>query len=219
MKTIQQIAKKINNKIKVLDQHHGRLIIAIDGYAGSGKTSVAEYLARINPAYLVVHLDDFIKHWTVRKRMMDTATDRSRVFEYRWYRYDAIERLVKRFLRTRAGYIHLKVYDFDRNEFAAPRAFDLSKRILVVNGIFLLHPRHKRNALWHKRIFLRVDLRKADARRIAREKKKWDRAYLSEDHPNSYVRDFRVAYERYLHRYQPEQIADLVINVDGEKGT
>lgn len=216
MKSIEQIAKKINHKIKAWDRHTSKLIIALDGYAGSGKTSVAEYLARLNPACLVIHLDDFIKHWTVRKRMMDTTTDRSRVFEYRWYRYDAIERLVKRFLRTRTGYVRLKVYDFDRNEFAALRSFDLSKHILVINGIFLLHPRHERNVLWHKRIFLSVDLKKADARRIAREKKKWGKEYLPEDHPGSYVREFQVAYRRYLDRYQPEQNADLVINVDGK---
>lgn len=215
MKSIEQIARKINGKIKDWAQRHDRLVVAIDGYAGSGKTSVANYIAKLNPDCLVVHLDDFIKHWRVRKRMMDTAKDRSKVFEHRWYRYDAIERLVKRFMRAGTGHIRLKVYDFEKNEFATSyQTFYLSKNILVIDGIFLFHPRHKRNALWQKRIFLKTDLKKADERRIAQGKKRWGKGYVPENHPDSYIRYFQVAYKRYLDRYKPEQKADLVIDVD-----
>ena len=216
MKTIEQIAKKINNEIKEWSQQYNKFVVAIDGYAGSGKTSVANRIAELNPDCLVIHLDDFIKHWRVRKRMMDTARDPSRVFEYKWYRYDALERLVRRFLGRKEGFIFLKVYDFDKNEFSTPRAFDFSKKILVIEGIFLLHPRHKRNALWQKRIFLKSDPKRADGRRIAQEKKKWGKTYLPENHPDSYFRYFRAAYERYLNLYKPEQNADRVINIDGK---
>lgn len=216
MKTIEQIAKRVDKKIRAWARRHKRFVIVIDGYAGSGKTSVADRIAKLNPNCLVVHLDDFIKHWKVRKRMMDTAPDRSRIFEYRWYRYDAVERLVKAFMSAKRRGIHLKVYDFDKNEFTAPRVFDLSKDILVIEGIFLLHPKHKRNMFWGRRVFLKADLKKAEARRIAQEKKKWGEAYLPEDHPDSYFRDFRAAYQRYLDRYKPEQRADLVIDMDAE---
>lgn len=216
MKTIEQIARKINGKIKEWAKQHDKLVVIIDGYAGSGKTAVADRLAELNPDCLVVHLDDFIKHWRLRKRMMDTAKDPSKVFEYRWYRYDAVERLVRRFMSAMTGHIRLKVYDFDKNEFSAPQTFDLSKSILVIDGIFLLHPQHKRNVLWHKHVFLKADFEKADARRIAQEKKRWGKAYLPEDHPDSYFRYFRIAYQRYVDQYRPEQRADLVIDVDGE---
>src|SRR3989344_6451723 len=214
MRSIEQIAKKIDSKIKEWVRQrnkYNRLVVVIDCYAGSGKASVADYLGKTNPDCLIVHLDDFVKHWRVRKRMMDTAKDRSKVFEYRWYRYDALERLVRKFMHAKKNSILLKVYDFDKNEFTSPRVFDLSKNILVIDGIFLLHPRHKRNALWQKRIFLNVNLKKADERRIAREKKKWGKDYLPEDNPDSYVRDFKIAYRRYLNRYQPNQKADLVV--------
>lgn len=216
MKTIEQTAKKVNKKIKEWTRQHNRIIVVIDGYAGSGKTSVADRIAQLNPDCLVVHLDDFIKHWKVRKHMMDVAEDRSKVFEYRWYRYDAVERLVKAFRGAKKGHIRLKAYDFNRNEFTVPQSFDLSKNILVIEGIFLLHPQHKRNILWDKRVFLKADLKKAEERSIAQEKKRWGAAYLPEDHPASYLRDFRVAYRRYLDRYKPEQRADFVIDVDAE---
>lgn len=211
---IEQIAEKVNREITKWSREHKRLIVVIDGYAGSGKTSIANRIAELNSDCLVVHLDDFIKHWKTRKQMMDTAQDRSRVFEYKWYRYDALERLVRAFQNGRRKHICLKLYDFDKNEFTAPRAFDLSKNILIIEGIFLLHPRHKRNTLWGKRVFLNVDLERAEERRISREKRRWGEAYLPEDHPDSYMRDFRNAYTRYLNRYKPEQNADLVIDVD-----
>lgn len=214
MKTIEQIAKRVSRKIKRWARQHKRFIVVIDGYAGSGKTSVADRIAELNPDYLVVHLDDFIKHWKMRKQMMDTAQDRSKVFEYKWYRYDAVERLVKAFLSGRRKYIRLRLYDFDKNEFTTPQAFDLSKNILVIEGIFLLHPQHKRNTLWGKRVFLKVDREKAEERRILQEKRRWGEAYLPEEHLDSYIRDFRIAYKRYLDRYKPEQRADFVIDVD-----
>jgi len=217
MKTIEQIVKIVNREIKKWARRHKRFVVIIDGYAGSGKTSVADRIADLNSDCLVVHLDDFIKHWKVRKQMMDTAPDRSRIFEYKWYRYDALERLVKAFLGGRRKYIRLKLYDFDKNEFTAPRVFDLSKNILLIEGIFLLHPRHKRNTFWGKRIFLKVNLASAEERRILQEKRRWGKAYLPEDHPDSYMRDFRIAYTRYLNRYKPEQKADLVIGVDAKE--
>jgi len=217
MKTIEQIAKKVNIEIKRWARQHKRFIVVIDGYAGSGKTSVANRIAELNSDCLVVHLDDFVKHWKIRKQMMDTARDRSKVFEYKWYRYDALERFVKAFLNGRKKHVLLKLYDFEKNEFTTPQVFDLSKSILVIEGIFLLHPRHKRNMLWGKRVFLKVDLEKAKERRISREKRRWGEGYLPEDHPDSYIRDFRIAYKRYLDLYKPEQRADLIIAVDSKE--
>lgn len=214
MKSVEQIAKAINRKIRKRAQLHKRLIVVIDGYAGSGKTSVANYIAKLNPNCLTVHLDDFIKHWKVRKQMMETAKDRSKVFEYRWYCYDAIERLVKGFLGGKRKYIRLKLYDFGKNQFTVPQSFDLSKNILVIEGIFLLHPRHRRNALWGMRVFLKADLKKAEKRRIRQEKKRWGKAYLPVDHPDSYFNDFKTAYLRYLNKYLPYNKADFVVDID-----
>jgi len=217
MKTIEQIAKKVNTEIKGWARQHKRFIVVIDGYAGSGKTSVADRIAELNSDCLVIHLDDFIKHWKIRKQMMDTARDRSKIFEYKWYRYDELERLVKAFLNGRKKHVLLKLYDFDKNEFTRPQNFNLCKNILVIEGIFLLHPQHKRNMLWKKRVFLKVDLEKAEERRISQEKRRWGESYLPEDHQDSYIRDFRIAYKRYLDLYKPEQRADLIIAVDSKE--
>ena len=216
MKSVEQIARKINQKITKWAQQDNRLIVAIDGYAGSGKTSVANRIGELNSSCLVVHLDDFIKPWQVRKQMLDTARDQSRVFEYRWYRYNTVERLVKRFLSVNTESIHLKVYDFGENKFLAPQMFNLSKNILIIEGVFLLHPSHKRNTFWQKRIFFNTDLEKADNRKIAEIRQKFGAKWSPKDHPDSYLYYFHKVYMQYLNHYHPEQKADLIINVDAE---
>ena len=214
MKSIEQIARKVNQKIKKWAQKDNKLIVAIDGYAGSGKTSVVNRIAELNSSCLVVHLDDFIKPWQVRKHMLDTARNPLKVFEYRWYRYNSVERLVKRFTSVSTGYIRLKVYDFGKNKFITSQVFNLSKNILIIEGVFLLHPQHKRNTFWQKRIFLNADLEKADNRKIAQIKQKFGAEWSPEDHPDSCLYYFNKVYMQYLNRYHPEQKADLIIDVD-----
>lgn len=209
----ERIAKKINKKIKSWLDDHAKLVVAIDGYAGSGKTTVADFIAKENPDALVVHLDDFIYHWKDRKRMIDQAKDKSKVFEYSWYRYDNLEKLIKAFKTKKKGSIKLKTYDYDKNEFGPLKSFDLSKKILAIDGIFLFHPKHKISKEWDKTIYLDVDFAKADKKRIAREKKKWDKNYVPENHPDNWTRYFKEAYWRYMKEYKPQNNRDLTFKV------
>ena len=64
----ERIAKKINEKIRARAKGHAKLIVAVDGYAGSGKTTVADFIAKQNSDVLTVHLDDFIHHRKDRER-------------------------------------------------------------------------------------------------------------------------------------------------------
>ncbi|MDO8603977.1 MAG: hypothetical protein Q7K40_01015 [bacterium] len=205
----ERIAKKINENIQTWGKDHAKLVVAIDGYAGSGKTTVADYGAKNNPDVLVLHLDDFIKHWKVRKKSIDNAEDKSSVFEYNWYRYCDLEKIVKQFKSKKRGMVKYRAYDYDTNEFATARTLDLSKKVLVIDGIFLLHPEHKINKLWDKRVYLDVDFVKADKMRVAREKKKWGKRYLPENHLDNWTRYFKVAYRRYVKDYKPQKYADL----------
>ena len=72
----ERIANKINEIIQVWVKGRTKLIVAIDGYAGSGKTTVADFIAKQNSDLLVVHLDDFIHHWKDRKKMIEKAKDK-----------------------------------------------------------------------------------------------------------------------------------------------
>lgn len=209
----EHIAKKINEKIKSWLKDQAKLVVAIDGYAGAGKTTVADFIAKENIDALVVHLDDFIHHWKDRKTMIDKAKDKSKVFEYSWYRYDDLEKLIREFKTKNKGLIKLKAYDYDKNEFGSLKSFDLSKKILVIDGIFLFHPKHKISKEFNKTIYLDVDFSKADKKRIAREKKKWGKDYVPESHPDSWTKYYKEAYRRYVQEYKPQKNCDLVFKI------
>lgn len=209
----ERIAKKINEKIKSWTKDQTKLVVAIDGYAGSGKTTTADFVAKENSDALVVHLDDFIHHWKDRKRMMDQTKDKSQVFEYHWYRYKYLEKLIRAFKTKNKGSIKFKTYDYDKNKFGPLKSFDMSKKILVVEGIFLFHPKHKINKEWDKIIYLDVDFAKADKKRIAREKKKWSKNYIPENHPDNWTKYYKEAYRRYAEKYKPQKKCDMVFNV------
>lgn len=189
------------------------MVVAIDGYAGSGKTTVADFIAKWNPDVTVLHLDDFIKHWKDRKNLIDTAEDKSKVFEYEWYRYGDLEKIVGQFKSKKQGSVRYKTYDYDANNFGPEKSFDLSKKILVIDGIFLFHPEHKVNKLLDKKVYLDVDFVKADKARIVREKKKWGKAYVPENHPDNWTSYFKIAYRRYVKNYKPQKGADLKFKI------
>jgi uridine kinase len=207
------IARKINEKIKVWRKDHAKLVVAIDGYAGSGKTTIADFIAKQNFDVLAVHLDDFIFHWKDRKEMMYKAQDKSQVFEYNWYRYGDLGKLINDFKTRKKGTVKFKTYDYHINDFSSLKSFDLSKKILVIDGIFLLHPKHKISKLWDKTIYLNINFNKADKKRIAREKKRWGKNYIPENHPDNWTRYYKEAYFRYLKKYKVHKKCSLVFKV------
>lgn len=205
-----RIAKKINEKIKVWVKDYAKLVVAIDGYAGSGKTTVTDFIAKQNPNVLAVHLDDFIRHWKDRKQMIEKAKDKSEVFEQNWYRYDDLEKLIGAFNTKHSGTIKFKTYDYDKNDFGPKKSFDLSKKVLLIDGIFLFHPIHTISKEWNKTIYLDANLAKADRQRAAREKRKWGKDYLPENHPDNWTRYYKEAYRRYIKEYKPQKDRDIV---------
>lgn len=213
MKRSERIAKKINKRIKAWEKDHTKLVVAIDGYAGSGKTTVVDFIAKQNTNVLAVHLDDFIRHWKDRKKMVNEAKDKSRVFEYDWYRYDDLEKLIREFKTKNKGSINFKTYNYDKNDFGPQKPFDLSKKILVIDGVFLFHKKRKINKAWDKTIYLDIDFAKADKKRIAREKKKWDENYIPENHPDNWTKYYKEAYRRYVKKNKLQKNRDLIFKI------
>ena len=204
------IAKNINKQIKIWQKNHSRLIVAIDGYSGSGKTTISDEIGKQNKDVLIMHLDAFIKHWKDRKKMIENTKTKSKVFEYNWYRYDELEKLIKAFKGGKES-IKIKTYNYNKNDFNSGEVFNLNKKILVIDGIFLLHPKHEINKLWDKRIYLDIDFKEADKRRQIREKKLFKDKYLPESSKDNWIRYFKVAYRRYVKKYNMKAIADIVI--------
>lgn len=209
----QQIARKINRSIKIWLKNRDKLIVALDGYAGSGKTTVANFIGKQNSQVLVIHLDDFINGLNYRRKIIKNEKDKSKAFEFYWYRYNLLEKLLKDFKSNKKN-IKVRTYNYEKNDFSREKLLPLNKKVLLVEGVFLFHPKHKISSMWDRTIYLDINFKKADKQRIAREKKKWGKNYIPESHPDNWTKYFKKAYRRYVKKYKPKLNKDLMITIN-----
>src|SRR3989344_4550616 len=57
---LEELVQEANQKIKEWATSKDKLVVAIDGYTGVGKTTLLENLVKLNPDILLVHWDDFL---------------------------------------------------------------------------------------------------------------------------------------------------------------
>ena len=207
----EEIAGKIKTQIDIWLKQKSRIIIGIDGYSASGKSTVSELLEKSSDI-TVVHLDDLLKPSKERVELMNNAEDRSKIFEYLWYRYDILEDILKSFLYSSQDKYSVDVYDYDLQK-TVTKSYDLTRPALVVEGIFLFHPEHIEASYFDKKIYLDIDFAHADELRAAREKLRWGDSYKEEDHPESFAAPFKEAYRRYYATLSPHELADVTISV------
>jgi len=202
------IAKEINEQIK----DKLKIIVGIDGYSASGKSTVLDEILNMNHNVVGIHLDDLMKSSDERVFLMNNAKDKSKIFEFEWYRYDLVIELLRKFKNNSNETVELNLYDYDKKK-NVKKIYDLSRNILVIEGIFLFHPELEVNKYFDKRFYIEVDFNKGDERREEREKKRWDKDYILPDHPDSFVIPYMEAYRRYNEKYYPFG-ANKVFKVD-----
>ncbi len=207
------IAIQINGQIILWSKEKDKLVIAIDGYTGIGKTTLLNNLISINSEIIPVNRDDFLLSRKIVKEKLTNAKDKSEVFELEVCDIDKLTGLIRAFKNGEKSYT-TTVYDYVSGEVKKEKEFDLLKNIMVVEGVFMFHPKLSLNNLWDKKIYLEGNISQIDKRRIKREKEKWDDNYFPETHPDSYFKQVTIALQRYINLYKPQDSADLVIKVD-----
>lgn len=197
--TTEQLSEALNTWVS----KRPKLVVGIDGYSGAGKTTLLNAIARDNSKILAVHMDDFILPIKLRENLIAKANDKATVFELQWNDYTAIRNLIIAF-RNGERKFTAKLPD------GSTKTYDLSKDILLLEGVFLFHPKLL-DDIWDKRVYIHTDLGVADKRRVTREKAKWGDDYFPESHPDSFYRLFKIAHKRYEENYKPIEKADLVL--------
>lgn len=210
--TPEILVHKVNELIISWAKTTDKLVVAIDGYTGIGKTTLLNNLASLNKNIIPVHRDDFLLSRKIVEEKLAKAGDRSKIFELEVCDVNRLEKFVNAYKATNEQY-RIDTYDGVSGEVNILKTYDFSKKIMVVEGVFMFHPQLRLNKLWDKRIYLEGDTDKIDERRIKREKELWGKDYFPETHPDSYFRQVIIGLKRYIELYKPEKIADVVFKV------
>lgn len=209
MNNIENLANQADRKIREWVIGKNKLVIGIDGYAGVGKTTLLDNLVKLNSDIVPVHWDDFIMSNKEFEHKLRNDPERAKVCETSHTDHDRIEKAITDF-RNQNGIYKTKIFNPHTGEVDTPIEYDFSKKILVVDGVFMFHPKLL-DYLWDKRIYIDGDTEEIDRRRVAREKARWGDKYFPETHPDSLFRKLTIALKQYRSEFKPKEKADLVL--------
>jgi len=159
-----------------------RLLVAIDGRCGSGKSSLSQLIASVYGA-VVLHMDDFFQ-----SEQQKSAGERAPIANI-----DGPRLLAALSPLSRGEAFQFRPYDCLTGEYLPPR-FIRPGRMAVVEGSYCLHPSVRLD--YDVKIFLTVDYETQLARIKARNPDLYDR-FVAEWIPNEerYFEAFRIQEE------------------------
>ena len=172
---------------------NNKLVVGIDGYSGSGKTTILKKLSEQNPNILPVYMDDFATVSMDKNEAEKNTKLYSGILLLKFNNDEGLKKLQN------------VITEYKK---------DLSGgNVLVIEGVFLLYESVLAGFL-DKLIYLDVDFSVSEERRIKREKERWGKNYYPENDPGSFVGGFKVNYKKYIELYNPKENADLVLKID-----
>ena len=104
--------------------------------------------------------------------------------ELEWCDTEKMRDLVERFKNSDELYV-VKTFNSDTGDMDVEKIYDLSKQIMIIEGIFLFHPKLI-DDIFDLRIFLEGDNEATDERRREREKERWGDKYFP-DNPSRFI--------------------------------
>ena len=179
--------------LRGIHANKGSIVIAISGFGGSGKTTVAKEIAELLEDAVVVSLDDFF---------MDRLKQRSA----NWASYDW-QRLIDQMLRpTKEGAtsISYDVYDWRANRLDPKRELDLPSYV-IIEGVGLLQ--NGMDEYFDHTIWVDVPLEQA----IERGKRR-DRDQYGVDHDALWEEVWGPNDSDYFHKHLPDQTAEYLVS-------
>jgi uridine kinase len=199
---VEQIAQRI------LALGRGRLLVGIDGFTASGKTSfgheLAERITNAGRPVLRATLDDFKKPWKDR-HLYDRESGEG--YYRNAYDYHAIRRLLLEPCRSQDAVLCAlcsidPLTQRDHSGVTTPVTPDA---VLIVDGVFAFRP--EINDYWDFRIWLDVDAEESVQRGAERDQD-WAGSEAESIHRNRYL----VAERIYLDEVAPLSTMDVVID-------
>jgi len=202
----KNVTKEFVQHIQKWQTEYPKLVIGVEGYSGSGKTTLLNELTK-TLSILVIHMDDFQVSDDARRKLESSTVPKTDVFVEK-YRFDLLKDLVKKYRDGEVSATY-ELYDTNEGKFSE-KEFVFDAPILIIEGVWLSNQDHLPNT-FDKIVFLDVDHSVADARRRVREGQEWAADAREETHPDSHVKQYKLAYKTYMKKYRPDKNADLVI--------
>ena len=91
---------EIVSLIRAQSEQRSKLIVAIDGYSGAGKTSILDQIKRKLPV-AAISLDNFVNEFPRRKECMKRSKLPEIEFPECWYRFDELIKVLTAFRTNR----------------------------------------------------------------------------------------------------------------------
>lgn len=163
------------------------LVVAVDGYGGSGKSSLCKQLKKNLPSVLTIQTDDFIKY-----------PHKPNVFEHDWV---AIENNVLKILQDGATQVTTKTYDW--NTLSAAKEMNHVPDVVIVDGIGLLESKYAK--YFDLKIWMDCPYEVA----LGRGKKR-DKEEQGVDHDDLWDNVWGPGSQDYFERARPDLNADVL---------
>ncbi|MFA8451015.1 MAG: AAA family ATPase [Bacteroidales bacterium] len=176
--------------ISVLQKNKGRVIVGIDGFGGSGKTTLSRNLAKtlksLGIASQVVHLDDFI--FEKRIRYTKNKPQWYSFYFKQWNFHTLIDHIIKPFLEVSQKKIRLQTYDKFNNNYRNTSINLTDKHVLILEGVFV--QRKKLSSFLDYTIFINSSKKTRIKRILKRDR---------------YIGNSKQIIKKYIDRYFPAE--------------
>lgn len=184
MKPVEEIEQQLLTALTSWKENGKPLVVAIEGYPGAGKTTLADSIE--SESFKILRQDEYLFSLDKRLRLLKSSSNVT----------DAVI---------------LDFYDNRRlNKDLAALQRSSPKQTIIVEGVFLFDPRRYRG-VWDKQVYISVDKELADFRRVKREKARWGNKYMPEGDPRALFPLITRIYSEWTKQVSPEKMADLVL--------
>lgn len=204
---IHEDTKEFSALIKKIDgllNAKPHVIVAVSGFGGSGKTTLAEKIKNHFPSSTWVQLDNFL---------IDHGQGDGWAGGYDWDRFEKVLRGIKD-----GKDLHYQAYDWHKDALTDWYIDEELPQLIIVEGVRILQP--KLISYFDISLWIECDINTATARGIARDRQNWkdksDQEGL-EAHLQTWSKVWVPKEKEFYKEFRPDQLANYTYNPDSKK--
>jgi uridine kinase len=204
----QKILELIEDFIKKHYIPGKKIVVAIDGPCGIGKTTIAKTLSKKHEYITHLGLDNFMYPPNERTDSLLKTNDKVRVFQDNWHNIDKFKKYVTKFKTSNENLVISVLNTITKKH--EQQTVDCSSDVLIVDGVFL-HDKKKFDDVFDLYCLIDVDPEKILHRNEKRFEAKYSMKPQELEDRMLWIKLFNLAWKDYIKEYRPESVTDLYI--------